>query len=119
MTFSATQVAHRGSISSPMRWLSGVLAAALALGRLSGAQTSKVSEQPKAVPGKFLDLTLPLGVRFQHLASHTSKKYLPETMGGGVALFDYDNDGRLDVFFVNGARIADPMPPGGAPDKSD
>ena len=33
-------------------------------------------------------------------------------MGGGVALLDYDNDGRLDIFFVNGARISDPMPAG-------
>ena len=29
-------------------------------------------------------------------------------MGGGVALLDYDNDGRLDMFFTNGARIDDP-----------
>ncbi|PYQ05040.1 MAG: RNA-binding protein [Acidobacteria bacterium] len=40
-------------------------------------------------------------------------------MGGGVALLDYDNDGRLDVFFTNGAKLDDPMPAGKAPDKSD
>jgi hypothetical protein len=40
-------------------------------------------------------------------------------MGGGVALFDYDNDGRLDVFFTNGARLQDPMPKGARPDKAD
>src|SRR5258708_26564222 len=40
-------------------------------------------------------------------------------MGGGVALLDYDNDGRLDIFFVNGAKIDDPMAPGRMPDKSD
>ena len=51
--------------------------------------------------------------------SATSSKYLLETMGGGVALLDYDNDGRLDVFFTNGAKIDDPMPPGRAADKSD
>jgi len=51
--------------------------------------------------------------------SPTSRKYLPETMGGGVALLDYDNDGRLDIFFVNGARIDNPMPAGRKPDKSD
>jgi hypothetical protein len=33
-------------------------------------------------------------------------------MGSGVALLDYDGDGRLDIFFANGARIDDPMPPG-------
>ncbi len=40
-------------------------------------------------------------------------------MGGGVALLDYDNDGRLDIFFTNGAKIDDPMPDGKMPDKSD
>ena len=40
-------------------------------------------------------------------------------MGGGVAMFDYDNDGRVDLFFVNGAQIQDPMPRGASPDKSD
>ena len=40
-------------------------------------------------------------------------------MGSGVALFDYDNDGRLDIFFANGARIDDPTPPGTIPQKTD
>ena len=38
-------------------------------------------------------------------------------MGSGVALFDYDNDGRLDIFFANGARIDDPTPKGTIPQK--
>lgn len=52
------------------------------------------------------------------MASHTSKKYLIETMGAGVALFDYDNDGRLDIFVVNGAPLADLTPKGTIPQKS-
>ncbi len=40
-------------------------------------------------------------------------------MGAGVAMFDYNNDGFLDLFFVNGAALRDPMPPGAKPDKSD
>ena len=39
-------------------------------------------------------------------------------MGSGVALFDYDNDGRLDIFFANGAPLADPTPLGTIPQKS-
>jgi hypothetical protein len=69
-------------------------------------------------PGNFVDITAASGVRFQHVASHTSKKYLPETMGSGVALFDYDNDGRLDIFLINGAPLSDPTPKGTIPEKT-
>ena len=68
---------------------------------------------------QFTDVTKAVGIDFKHESSATSNKYLIETMGGGVALFDYDQDGRLDVFFTNGARLEDPMPEGKAPDKSD
>ncbi len=67
-------------------------------------QRKSVDEATATAP-KFTDVTSAVGVRFQYLASHTSKKYLIETMGAGVALFDYDNDGRLDLFLVNGAPI--------------
>lgn len=68
--------------------------------------------------GTFTDVTTASKIDFRHGASATSEKYLIETMGGGVALLDFDNDGRLDVFFVNGARVSDPMPKGRLPDKS-
>jgi hypothetical protein len=68
---------------------------------------------------QFTDITQAVGIDFKHEHSATSNKYLVETMGGGVALLDYDNDGRLDVFFTNGAKIDDPMPPGRLPDKSE
>jgi hypothetical protein len=67
----------------------------------------------------FTDITELSRVAFTHENSATVSKYLIETMGGGVALVDYDNDGRLDIFFTNGALIRDPMPDGAMPDKSD
>ena len=74
---------------------------------------------PSAPDVRFTDVARAVGIDFEHANSATSNKYLLETMGGGVALLDYDNDGRLDVFFTNGAKLEDPMPAGKAPDKSD
>ena len=83
------------------------------------AQQSKPAPpQQDIVPGNFVDITAKAGVHFQGRASHTTKKYLPETMGSGVAALDYDNDGLLDIFFVNGAPIADPTPKGTIPQKT-
>jgi hypothetical protein len=67
----------------------------------------------------FADLTAKSGITFQLLSSRTPQKYLIESMPGGVAMLDYDGDGFEDLFFVNGARLESPMPPGAAPDKSD
>lgn len=48
------------------------------------------------------DITVASGVgRFRHLAGEPLKPYLPETTGSGVALFDYDGDGWLDIYLVN------------------
>jgi hypothetical protein len=87
----------------------------LLLASALGGVLAALVPSPAASEGvRYEDVTESLGVDFRHAASPTSQKYLPETMGGGVALLDYDGDGRLDIFFVNGARLDDPMPPGAA-----
>jgi hypothetical protein len=72
-----------------------------------------------ASPVTFTDITAQSRIGFKHAASPTSQKYLLEAMGSGVALLDYDNDGRLDIYFTNGAALGDPMPGGAEPDKRD
>jgi hypothetical protein len=62
-----------------------------------------------AAPAILLRVTQPAGVDFVHRNSPTSQKYLIETMGGGVALLDYNNDGLLDIFLVNSGRLDDPV----------
>ena len=49
----------------------------------------------------FTEVTEPSGIRFKHVNGATGKKLLPETMGGGVAVMDFDRDGRPDLFFTN------------------
>lgn len=70
-------------------------------------------------PVTFTDITAFTRISFKHEGSPTSLKYLLEAMGGGVAIFDYDNDGRMDLFFTNGAQLKNPMSRGALPDKSD
>ena len=67
----------------------------------------------------FTDVAATAGIDFRHQGSHTSQKYMIERMGAGVAFLDYDGDGLLDLYFVNGARVDDPMQPGAMPDKLD
>ena len=55
----------------------------------------------------FRDAALETGLRFRHSNGATGRFYMPEIMGSGVALFDYDNDGDLDVYLVQGRPLAE------------
>jgi hypothetical protein len=90
---------------------------ALATALMAYSQEPPSSQMSSTTP-HFSDVTSSVGVHFQNIASHTSRKYLIETMGSGVALFDYDNDGRLDIFLVNGASLSDPTPQRAIPQKT-
>ena len=72
---------------------------------------------PPELP-QFEDIAAKAGIHFRQEASRTSQKFLIETMGGGVAMLDYDGDGRLDLYFVNGAALQESMN-GLQPDKSE
>ena len=93
------------------------VALALLLSPVAHTQDPRSSNSDQ-LAGTFIDVTSSLGIQFEYLASHTPKKYLIETMGAGVALFDYDNDGRLDIFVVNGAPLNDPTLVGTIPEKT-
>jgi enediyne biosynthesis protein E4 len=58
---------------------------------------------PSAI--RFRDIAGPAGLRFITENCPTPEKHQPETMPGGVALFDYDGDGLLDIYLVNGAEM--------------
>jgi enediyne biosynthesis protein E4 len=52
-------------------------------------------------PIRFVDVTQAAGIHFRHNSGAYGKKYLPETMGSGVCVIDYDGDGWQDILLVN------------------
>ena len=71
--------------------------------------------KPTQVPEvKFTDVTESAGIRFTHSSGATGNKLLPETMGSGVVVLDFDNDRRPDLLFVNSR----PWPGDAAPEKA-
>ena len=64
---------------------------------------------------RFVDVAKEWGITFRHENGTSAEKIMVETFGSGVAAFDYDNDGRIDLFFANGANLLTGAPsPGNA-----
>jgi hypothetical protein len=78
-------------------------AAAISLFVQASVQAAAPPAKPAAAPAgvRFADITAAAGIKFVHNSGRAGKKLLPETMGSGVALFDADGDGWLDILFVN------------------
>jgi hypothetical protein len=78
---------------------------ALVLLGLGGCRLPTASVAPAAggAPAvEFTDVTAEAGIRFRHVTGALGRKWMPETMGSGCAFLDYDGDGWLDLFLVNG-----------------
>src|SRR5262245_35552623 len=56
---------------------------------------------------QFVNVAGQAGIAFKHENGASAEKYMPETMSGGAVIFDYNNDGRPDLFFVNGGSFVD------------
>jgi len=77
--------------------------AAVVLAVCAGRATAPPPVHPEAGASvTFQDITGRAGIHFVHNNGAFGKKFLPETMGPGVAFIDYDNDGWPDIFLVNG-----------------
>jgi hypothetical protein len=79
--------------------------------RLS-APVSPTGPDVEVPVAKFTDITKEAGITFTHVNGAYGDKLLPETMGGGVAFFDYDNDGAQDLLFVNSTYWPGHVPDG-------
>ena len=86
-------------MTRPLRTCPGVITAALT--------AACVLVAPGAEP-LFVEVASSAGLDFVHVSGASGHYYMPEVMGGGVALFDYDNDGDLDVFLVQSGPLGSP-----------
>jgi hypothetical protein len=86
-----------------MRNQPGVWRAALAAGAITVLTAANDAVQPQ-----FVDVTAQAGLAFQHINGASPEKHLVETMGSGGLFFDYDSDGWIDAFLVDGGSLADP-----------
>ena len=62
-------------------------------------------ERPKG-PIQLKDVTRRTGIDFQHTDGSSGRRYIVEAMSAGLALFDYNGDGLVDVYFLNGAPLS-------------
>lgn len=70
---------------------------------IAGPPAAAAASAPASVPPvAFTDVTRAAGITFSHENGAVGEKLLPETMGGGVAFLDFNNDSRVDLLFVNG-----------------
>ena len=63
---------------------------------------------PDAAGVRFTEITREAGIDFRHVNGASPDKHLVETIGSGGLFFDYDNDGWIDMFLVDGGSVADP-----------
>ena len=77
-------------------------------GAAQGAPAALASDSPAADRPAFVsfrDVTTETGLLFRHVNGASGRKYMPETLGSGVCVFDYDGDGRPDVFLVQSGAL--------------
>ena len=72
--------------------------------------TDKASLGPDGA--RFEDVTAAAGIRFRHVNGATGQKFILETLGSGVCVFDYDGDGLQDIYFVQSGRLPGFTPKG-------
>ncbi len=102
----------RNALDAPSDNIQPTAGDAAVPGSLSASQRS--TEEIERGPILLHDVTPQTGITFQHTDGSTGRRYIVETVSSGLATFDYDLDGLMDIYFVNGAAIpgvGSPQPP--------
>jgi enediyne biosynthesis protein E4 len=89
-------------------WLRRLFFVIIAAGALCACTPDdNASPRTKALPAQelFVDATVSSGIRFKHVNGRNGEFYYPEIIGSGVAVFDYNNDGKLDVLVLQGTAL--------------
>ena len=98
---------RKSSISGP-RFVVGGIAVLLALSSelvcIAPSAGVAAAQHPDGT-GWFVDIAGPSAITYKTNNDYTGRKYFPQPMCGGVAILDYDNDGKMDIFFTNGAKL--------------